>query len=111
MDWLFGGQDGGAYSERSIQKFFTKAKLPSNINPYATVHTLRHSFATHLCEKGVDLRYVREMLGHASIKTTEIYTHITKKGWEKVKSPIDDLNLWGDKKNLDNNKINTIFAG
>jgi len=62
-------------------------------------------------EKCVDLRYVQEMLGHASIKTTEIYTHITKKGWEKVKSPIDDLNLWGDKKNLDNNKINTIFAG
>ena len=72
-------------------RIFIKAKLKSGINPYATVHTLRRSFATHILEKGVDLRYIQEMLGHASIKTTEIYTHITKKGWDKVKSPIDDL--------------------
>lgn len=93
IDWLFEGQTGGQYSERSVQKIFTVAKLKACINPDATVHTLRHSFATHLLEKGVDLRYIQELLGHESSKTTEIYTHITHKGWNKIKSPIDDLKI------------------
>ena len=93
VEWVFEGQTGGQYSERSLQEIFTKAKLRSNVNPGATVHTLRHSFATHLLEKGVDLRYIQELLGHESSKTTEIYTHITHKGWDKIKSPIDDLNI------------------
>ena len=91
VDWLFEGQDGGQYSERSVQKIFTMAKLRAGIQLDATVHTLRHSFATHLLEKGVDLRYIQELLGHESSKTMEIYTHITHKGWDKIKSPIDDL--------------------
>jgi len=93
LEWVFEGQSGGQYSERSIQKIFTMAKLRSMVNPTATVHTLRHSFATHLLEKGVDLRYIQELLGHESSKTTEIYTHITHKGWDKIKSPLDDLDL------------------
>lgn len=93
VEWVFEGQYGGKYSERSVQNVFTRAKLKAGINPYATVHTLRHSFATHLLEKGVDLRYIQELLGHESSKTTEIYTHITKKGMDKIKSPLDDLEL------------------
>lgn len=91
--WLFEGQDGGQYSERSVQAIFTQAKERSRINPLATVHTLRHSFATHMLEKGVDLRYIQDLLGHESSKTTEIYTHITKKSWDKIKSPLDDLDI------------------
>jgi site-specific recombinase XerD len=93
VHWLFEGADGGAYSDRSVQAIFTAAKERSRINPLATVHTLRHSFATHLLEKGVDLRYIQDLLGHESSKTTEIYTHITKKSWDKIKSPLDDLEI------------------
>ena len=93
VHWLFEGADGGAYSDRSVQAIFTAAKERSRINPLATVHTLRHSFATHLLEKGVDLRYIQDLLGHESSKTTEIYTHITKKSWDKIKSPLDDLDI------------------
>jgi integrase/recombinase XerD len=91
--WLFEGQNGGQYSERSVQEIFTKAKVKAHINPHATTHWLRHSFATHLLEKGVDLRYIQELLGHESSKTTEIYTHITKKGWDGIKSPLDNLDI------------------
>jgi len=91
IEWVFEGANGGQYSERSVQELFSRAKMRSMISPHATVHTLRHSFATHLLEKGVDLRYIQELLGHASTKTTEIYTHITKKGWEKIQSPLDNL--------------------
>jgi integrase/recombinase XerD len=89
--WLFEGQTGDKYSERSVQAIFSAARERSKINPLATVHTLRHSFATHLLEKGVDLRYIQDLLGHESSKTTEIYTQITRKGLDKIKSPLDDL--------------------
>jgi site-specific recombinase XerD len=93
VEWVFEGQDGGAYSERSVQALFMKAKADAGINPYATVHTLRHSFATHLLESGVDLRYIQDLLGHESSKTTEIYTHITRVGWGRVQSPFDRLDV------------------
>ena len=89
--WLFEGQDGGQYSVRSVQNIFRKAVKRSKINAYATVHTLRHSFATHLLERGTDLRQIQQLLGHDSIKTTEIYTHITDATRAKLKSPLDHL--------------------
>lgn len=91
--WLFEGQTGGQYSKSSIQKIFRRAVAQSNINPYSTVHTLRHSFATHLLERGMDLRYIQELLGHNSSETTQIYTHITRQAKEKLESPLDHLEL------------------
>lgn len=91
--WLFEGQNGGKYSIKSIQKIFHNAKEKAKINKKVTVHTLRHSFGTHLLENGTDLRYIQVLLGHSSSKTTEIYTHITTKGFDKIVSPMDKLNL------------------
>ncbi len=59
----------------------------------ASIHTLRHSFATNFLELGTDLRYIQELLGHNSVKTTEIYTHITRKGLDKIKSPLDNIEV------------------
>jgi site-specific recombinase XerD len=91
--WLFEGQDGGQYSKRSVQNVFKHAVEKANITKRPTLHTLRHSFATHLLEKGVSLRYIQQLLGHASSKTTEIYTHITKVGMDKIDSPLDGLDI------------------
>ena len=90
--WLFEGlAKGEQYSTRSIQNIFQASIKKTNINKKVSVHTLRHSFATHLLENGTDLRYIQNLLGHASSKTTEIYTHVTTKGFDQIKSPMDML--------------------
>ncbi len=89
--WLFEGAEGGQYSTSSIQKIFRKAANKSRINPWATPHTLRHSFATHLLTQGVSLRYIQCLLGHQSSKTTEIYTHVMYINNKTVRSPLDNL--------------------
>ncbi len=92
-EYLFEGQDGGQYSTRSIQAFFQEICRKAGIKKKVSVHTLRHSFATHLLENGTDLRYIQALLGHESTKTTEIYTHVTTKGFDQIKSPLDGLDI------------------
>jgi integrase/recombinase XerD len=89
--WLFEGSTGGQYSHRSVQQILKKSLHKSNISKPATVHTLRHSFATHLLNAGTDLRHIQDLLGHSSIKTTQMYTHIVDAGKRIIKSPLDSL--------------------
>jgi site-specific recombinase XerD len=91
--WLFEGQEGGPYSVDSIRKVFRQALKKAGLKREATPHTLRHSFATHLLEQGTDLRYIQALLGHTSSKTTEIYTHVTQHGLEKIISPLDGMDV------------------
>lgn len=91
-DWLFEGQENGIrYSEQSLQSVLKQAVVKAGINKPVTLHWLRHSYATHLLESGTDLRYIQELLGHKSSKTTEIYTHVSDNSLKKIKSPFDDL--------------------
>lgn len=90
-DYLFEGQYGGSYTVRSVQSVFKQAMRKAKINKTIGVHGLRHSYATHLMESGADIRFLQELLGHNSIKTTQIYTHITDVSKAKVKSPLDFL--------------------
>lgn len=89
--WLFEGQEGGQYSAKSIQNLFRAAVQKSGANPWATVHTLRHSFATHLLQNGTNLRMIQVLLGHSSSKTTEIYSHILAVSNKNVISPLDQI--------------------
>ena len=89
--YLFEGQNGGKYSAKSIQNFIKKYAREAKIQKSVTPHMLRHSYATHQLENGVNIRYVQELLGHNSIKTTELYTHVTKISKNKIASPLDQL--------------------
>ncbi len=90
--WLFEGQKPGTqYSATSIRKILLKASRTAKIYKRVTPHMLRHSFATHLLEQGVDMRYIQILLGHESSKTTEIYTHVSTTQLERIKNPLDGL--------------------
>ena len=89
--FLFEGQYGDAYSVRSLQAVFKNAMNKAGIIKKVGIHGLRHSFATHLLETGTDIRFIQELLGHNSIKTTQIYTHITDVQKWNIKSPLDML--------------------
>jgi len=92
--WLFRGANPERHiTIRTVEKIFKHACEKAVIRKNVTAHTLRHSFATHLLESGTDLRYIQELLGHKSSKTTEIYTHVSTKDIGKIKSPLDSLNI------------------
>lgn len=89
---MFEGMLAGLpYSEKSLQCVLKQALQKAKIMKPVTLHWLRHSYATHLLESGTDLRYIQELLGHNSSKTTEIYTHVSTKNIQQIKSPFDDL--------------------
>ena len=92
VDYLFEGQKAGmSYDERSLQLVLKQAIARAGIKKPVTLHWLRHSFATHLLESGTDTRYIQEILGHKSSRTTEIYTHVSKKSIQNITSPFDEL--------------------
>lgn len=90
--YLFEGQNKSQpYDDRSLQQVLKQALKKVGITKPVTLHWLRHSYATHLLESGTDLRYIQELLGHNSSKTTEIYTHVSTKSIQQIKSPFDNL--------------------
>ncbi|MEW5805263.1 MAG: site-specific tyrosine recombinase/integron integrase [Patescibacteria group bacterium] len=88
-DYVFESERGGKLSERTAQKIFKNAAEKAKIKKDATFHSLRHSFATHLLENGVDVRHVQELLGHSNIRTTQIYTQVTNPKLKNIKSPLE----------------------
>jgi len=90
--WLFPGDRSNQHLHiRSVQKIFANACKEVGISKEASVYSLRHSFATHLLESGVDLRYIQEILVHKSSKTTEFYTHVSTKNLSAIRSPLDSI--------------------
>ena len=91
--WLFESIESKQFTPRAIQKMFHQAFDRTGISKHATVHTLRHTFATHMLENGEDVRKIQRLLGHKNIKTTEIYTHITSEAIRNIRSPLDNLEI------------------
>jgi integrase/recombinase XerD len=90
--YLFENENtGDPISIRTIQEVFKAAKKKAGLNKKAGMHSLRHSFATHLHESGIDIKYIKDLLGHSDIRTTEVYTHVSKKYMGKIKSPSTTL--------------------
>ena len=88
-DFVFTNSKGDPLSPRSVQKIIEKAKLEANLQKDVHIHTLRHSFATHLLEAGVDIRKIQELLGHSDLSTTQIYTKVSNEELKKVRSPLE----------------------
>lgn len=92
--FLFEGQDGkSAYSSRSLQNVLAAAKRRAGIKKEGSLHALRHSYATHLLDKGTDIVYIQKILGHNDLKTTLRYLHVTTRDLHKIVSPIEDLGI------------------
>jgi integrase/recombinase XerD len=90
--YLFEGQAGGQYHTRSVQNIFKTAMIKAGITKTIGVHGLRHSYATHLHESGIDIAFIQELLGHSNIKTTLIYTKVSAQNVRGITSPLDNLN-------------------
>ncbi|MGC9365554.1 MAG: tyrosine-type recombinase/integrase [bacterium] len=87
------GKKGGKYSPKPVQTIFKSSFSKTGIEKKATVHTLRHRFATHLLDDGTDIRYIQELLGHKRLETIQIYTHISSHSINKIISPVDELDI------------------
>ena len=92
-EYLFEGQTGGEYSVESVYSVFKQSLKRAGIKKDVGVHCLRHSYATHLHESGLDIRYIQELLGHKSTRTTEIYTHVSRRNLFAIRSPIEDMEI------------------
>ncbi|MFV1917783.1 MAG: tyrosine-type recombinase/integrase, partial [Patescibacteria group bacterium] len=90
---VFEGPDGGRYSNSSAAQVLHRSAKRAGITSKVTLHTLRHSYATHLTNKGVNIQYLQEILGHNSPKTTMLYTHLSGKDISKIRSPLDDMDI------------------
>jgi site-specific recombinase XerD len=92
--YFFEGQfDGEPYSTRSVQKILSMAKKKAKVNKPGAVHALRHSYATHLLDKGTDITFIQKMLGHNDLKTTLRYLHVTTRDLMRIESPAEDLDI------------------
>ncbi|MBA6157390.1 site-specific integrase [Tenacibaculum sp. S7007] len=103
------GQKGGKYSTESIRQFLRRSCKKAHINKTVTPHTLRHSYATHLLENGVDIRYIQSLLGHAKPETTMIYTHVKRKDLMEIQNPLDMA--LQKLKHMDKNNRNVLLSG
>ncbi len=92
-EYLFEGQFGGKYSPSSVRNMIEQKVNKAGVTKRGSAHTFRHTFATHLLEAGVDIRIIQALLGHESSRSTEIYTHISKKHLSKIKNPLDSLDI------------------
>ena len=96
-DWIFPGADPSRHlSIRTAQQIFKNALKKASIDKKASIHSLRHTFATHLLESGTDITYIKELMGHGSIRTTERYTHVAKRKSLKITSPLDTIDQEGE---------------
>jgi integrase/recombinase XerD len=102
---VFEGPAKDHYSARSVNNIIKLAATRAGIVKNVSAHTLRHSFATHLLESGTDLRYIQSLLGHESSRTTERYTHVTKRGFEQLRSPLDNMPVQGNLDSTTNKEI------
>ena len=92
--YLFEGQKGGKYSTTAVNAILRKAASRAGLNKRVSAHMIRHSYATHMMDKGVGIRYIQMLLGHKSSKTTEIYTHVSQKNIKNLHNPLDDLPIF-----------------
>lgn len=89
--FLFEGEKGGGYAARSVQNKLKKSLMKAGIKKSVSVHTLRHTYATHLPEQGKDIRIIQKLLGHKNLKTTQMYAHISSSVIVQVRSPMESL--------------------
>ena len=96
---------GGKYNPSNIRSFLKRSCNLAGIGKTVTPHSLRHSYATHLLENGTDLRYIQELLGHSRPETTMVYTHVTRRDLQEIRSPLDSIAAIGDARYISNSKL------